>query len=80
MCFWSKMHCLRVLAWDAHCRRPRNSASWASKLIDFRAKQWLDNRRAACQRGTESRLDSRVCRGAPAQRWHEGVEFARVSA
>ena len=46
--FWSKLHCQRVLAWDAHCRRPPNSASWAPKLLEYHAAEWLSARRAAC--------------------------------
>ena len=74
---WSKKHCQRVLDWDAHCRRPANSKSWASKMLDFHGEKWLNDRRAACQRDAQSRIDSRICRGAPATRWHEGIRYAK---
>ena len=74
---WRTQHCRRVLAWDAHCRRPANSKTWAAKLLDFHGERWLNERRAECQRDAQSRLDSRICRGAPAARWHDGVKYAK---
>ena len=69
---WRINHYQRVLAWDAHCRRSRNKNSWASMLLDVRGESWLAERRAHCRMGTETRVN----RGAPATRWHEGVRFA----
>ena len=73
---WSDKHCRRVLAWDAHCRRPCNHASWAASLLDYRGADWLTVRRGQEQHGTESRLNCRALRGVPATRWHEGVDHA----
>ena len=75
---WSTTHCQRVLDWDAHCRRPRNQNSWASKLLDFHGEGWLNERRLEASRGAESRLNCRACQGAPAPRWFEGVKYARA--
>ena len=76
---WSATHCRRVLEWDAHCRRPRNGSSWAAMLLDYHSETWLNDRRLECQRDSQSRLDSRACRGAPAPRWHEGVNYAKAA-
>ena len=46
-------------------------------MLDYRGEEWLIDRRLQCLRDAQSRIDSRICRGAPATRWHEGVKFAK---
>ena len=57
---WSYKHCQRVLAWEAHLRRPANNESWAARLLGVRSEAWLHERRAMFSRGSQSRIDSRA--------------------
>ena len=69
---WNLDYCNRLAAWDAHLHRPRNKHSWPSKMVGFQASEWLEAHRAMRHCGT----GTRVSRGGPATRWHEGIEFA----
>ena len=42
---WSAHWFQRVLNWDAHVARPRNSHTWAAKPRDFHGRDWLMQRR-----------------------------------
>ena len=73
---WSAFWFRRALDWDAHLQRGHNHASWPVLLRAFHGADWLDDRRitqiAHGMRGT----DTRVARGRPAMRWHDGVLYA----
>ena len=73
---WSVKHCKRVVAWDAHLQRPRNSCSWAAILLKFRDSKWLEARRLQNSAGFESRTRTRVARSFVAMRWQDGVSRA----
>ena len=71
---WSQHWYKRVVDWDGHLARGHAEHSWPVQLRSFHGEHWLDAHRAFMQsRGTMARM----MRGRPAQRWHDGVNFAR---
>ena len=57
----------------------QSSFSWTPLLSRWHGADWLAAQRTFVfrgQGGVESRTNTRIVRGHPAIRWHEGVEFA----
>ena len=71
---WSSRWFRRALDWDAHNRRERNDFTWAAKLVDFRAADYLSQRRAFYNGRTATRSQP----GYVSRRWHDGIALARV--
>ena len=44
---WSQRWFKRATDWNEHLERPRNGDSWSSKLLHYRAREWLIQRRVA---------------------------------
>ena len=71
---WSAFWFQRALSWDEHLDRAHNPMSWPVLLRNFHDETWLNERRLLQSRqGT----NTRVHRGRPNTRWHEGIQFVR---
>jgi len=70
---WSQRWFRRTLDWDTHVRRERNGFTWSAKLVDYRAADYLAQRRAFHHGRTASRSQP----GYVSRRWHDGIAFAR---
>ena len=70
---WSRRWFQRVLNWDAHVRRDRNSLLWSAQLVDYKGRAHLAERRAF----NNGRTGTRAHSGYPCRRWHDGVAYAR---
>ena len=74
---WSHRWYRRSLTWHAHLLRPLNRHTWSALLVQYRGKQWLQERRSnfvgSC---TAGRTKTRSFLGPPCVRWHDGVDFA----
>ena len=71
---WSLRWFRRALAWDSHIRRERNDFTWAAKIVDFRAADYLSQRRAFHNGRTATRSQP----GYVSRRWHDGIALARL--
>lgn len=76
---WSHRCAKRVVAWEAHLRRPANKNSWASQLLMYRGREWLQERRAAQESPSiqAARTGTRVAAGKVQTRWHDGAVYAQ---
>ena len=81
---WSQRWFKRATDWNKHLERPHNSDSWPAKLLHYRAREWLIQRRipplpangrsSSCLAG---RTGTRSSAGCVHARWHDGIELAR---
>lgn len=74
---WSRRWCLRVVSWDAHLKRPRNSGSWAAQVEKFHDASWFGIRLACLSPSGSAGTGTRSALGRPFPRWHEGCQLAK---
>ena len=76
---WSQLHFKRVLSWQTHLERTRNSVTPVAQLISFHGAEWLQQRGLAMQSPSvdAGRTGTRLLPGRVAVRWHDGVRWAR---
>ena len=73
---WSQHWFARAVAWDDHLQRGHHPHSWSVRLRNFHAEAWLLERRLGQHwQGTATR----IARGKPCTRWHDGIDYARSS-
>ena len=73
---WSMSWFRRALAWHDHIQRGHSASSWPVLMLSFHDDVWLEEQRfRASNRGT----NTRVWKGRPAMRWHEGISHARIA-
>ena len=71
---WSSHWFKRAKDWQDHIERGHSPLSWSVLLRPFHDHVWLDGQRIMSNfQGTSTRLS----RGRPCTRWHEGIELAR---
>ena len=70
---WSHDWFARSTRWDQHIQRSHVPHCWLMLMRSFQDSLWLESCRALSQaHGTTTR----VCRGRPCMRWHEGIQYA----
>ena len=72
---WSVRWAARVVSWDEHLRRTRNSWCWSAQLLQIRNPEEL-----AARRLEFGRVSTRAVPGWLCTRWTESVELAKQSA
>ena len=78
---WSEVWRKRVINWNSHLGRARNSKSWAAKTLHYHEKTWLQQQRLLHLVGQwgsllAGRTGTRAMPGIVHKRWHDGVDTA----
>ena len=75
---WSHLWCKRVVDSSNHLQRERNLSSWASRLLAYKGRTWLQQCRSSMNSASvhSGRTGTRMLPGRVHCRWHDGVDAA----
>ena len=74
---WSRQWARDVINWEDHCNRGNDATNWNNFIIDYRAEDWLNQRRLMhTTSGGEVRTQTRASRAKVNKRYFEGCKEA----